>query len=131
MTNPNPNLAEPALKDLVWSLLPVGDSPDSRLLSDLLLLEIYSRGIIDSRKHPLERWQGLFKEMPRNEGGYLIKKDKWPRVTSFFFQGPIKKPFDPKKLKDGLRPLAWLNEVYQKVLRFETSLTLDDWKKII
>jgi len=131
MTKPNSPASEPPLKDLVWSLLMPTQEPDTCLMPDELIFEIYQRGIIDSRRYRFDQWKAVFKDIPNKEEVYFVNKSHWPRLSSFFFQGPIKKPFDPKKLKDGPRPLSWLNEVYQKVLRFETSITFDNWRRIV
>ncbi len=130
MSNPAETPKGPELKDLVWNQLPE-DETGHRWFSDANLAELYQHGVVDARRYSLGQWQAAFKGLPKAEEGYRVTREQYPKLAALFFQGTIKRPFDPDRLKDGSRPIAWLTEIFQKVLRFETTLTLVNWNKIV
>lgn len=92
---------------------------------------LYDHGFVDAKRIPKARWIDLLKNIPKEEGRYRFDEAQIAKVAPFLYKGPIRKPFDPMRLKDGIRPESWLMEMYQKVLKFETTLKLADWSQII
>ncbi len=74
---------------------------------------------------------GNFSAFPPPPRGFILTREQLDSLKPFLYPGTIKKPFDPYHLKEGGRPLTWLEELYQKVLHFETTLTLPEWKKFV
>jgi hypothetical protein len=100
--------------------------------ADLKLLEsFYHGGFIDARRFGLNQWKQACQRFAKGPGKYRFKRPDWDGLKNYFFAAEIKRPFDPGRLKDGMRPIEWTSELYEKVLRFETTMQLDAWKKIV
>ncbi len=119
------------LPEKAWKRLPAGEKPQTRLISEENIDEFYRIGIVDYKKFSQAQWKQLFKNLPKSEAGFLVTAEQWNKITPYFFKGNIRKPFDPAKIKPGLKPLTWLQEFYQKVARFETALSPASWKQLI
>ena len=96
-----------------------------------LLEDFYKGGFIDARRFGLNQWKQACQRFAKGPDKYRFRKADWEGLKNYFFAAEIKKPFEPSRLKDGMRPLDWTAELYQKVLRFETTLTIEDWKKLV
>ena len=103
---------------------------DERLANAQTLEGFYQQGFIDGRRFGLAQWKQAYQKFAKGSQ-FHFKKADWEGLKSYFFAAEIKKPFDPKNLRDGPRPLEWTSELYQKVFRFETTLTLEEWKKLV
>lgn len=117
--------------DIFWDALDPGETEEDSWVTQERWKLIYNHGIVDPKRIPLQRWMGLLKDFKEEEGHYAFKRTDLPKISRFLYQGAIKKPFDPYRLKDGVRPLKWIQEMYQKVLKFETRLSLSDWNRLI
>lgn len=103
---------------------------DERLADAKLLDEFYNNGFIDGRRFGLPHWKQAYQKFARGSQ-FHFKRADWDSLKNYFFAAEIKKPFQPKNLRDGPRPLEWTSELYQKVFHFETTLTLEAWKKLV
>lgn len=119
------------LLDYVWKKLTPEEEEGVRSASEALIADVYQQGFIDARRFSLSQWKGACQKFAKGKGLYRFQRADLDSLKNYFFQAQIKKPFDPRRLKDGPRPLAWTGELYQKVLRFETNLTLEAWKQIV
>lgn len=119
------------LIDYVWKKLIPEEEDGVKSASETLLADIYQQGFIDARRFSVAQWKNACQKFSKAKGVYRFKRADLDSLKNYFFQAQIKKPFDPKRLKDGPRPLDWTSELYQKVLRFETSLTLEAWRQIV
>lgn len=119
------------LIELFWSQLQSTEDAQVCLATEEILEKLYQYGLADTRRMSLAQWKMAFAKFPKTEGAYRLCAADKERVQALLFKGNIKKPFDPHRLKFGARPLNWFNEVYQKVLRFETTLTLQEWNQKI
>lgn len=119
------------LLDYVWQKMTPEEEDDHRSAVEALMVDVYQQGFIDARRFSLAQWKSACQKFSNGKGVYRFKRGDLDSLKSYFFQAQIKKPFDPHRLKDGLRPLDWTNELFQKVLRFETSMTLEAWKKFV
>ena len=119
------------LVDYVWKKLIPEEEEGVKSASETLLADIYQQGFIDARRFSLAQWKNACQKFSKTKGVYHFKRSDLDSLKQYVFQAQIKKPFDPKRLKDGPRPLDWTGELYQKVLRFETTLTLEAWRQIV
>lgn len=119
------------LTELIWKQLQPTDDAGQKIATDALIATLYEFGVADTRRVGLPQWKSVFARLPKEETGYRVTRKDLDLFNPFLFKGNIKKPFDPKRLKDGPRPLTWLNEIYQKVLRFETLLKQEEWNKVV
>jgi len=117
--------------DYVWKHLDPAEEEGFRLADDVSLEKIYQRGFIDARRYSFPQWRNACQKFSKIKGQYRFKREDLDSLKAYFFPSLPKRPFDPKRLKDGTRPLDWTNELFQKVLRFESNLTLEAWKKIV
>ncbi len=122
---------EEDLKTLVWNRLPPGEDPKTRMVDETCVRLFYRQGIVDNRRVTWENWQRAFKGFRMVEGNYVLDGKNFQKIGILFYGGTIKKPFSPHRLSDGSRPMNWLQDLYQKVLRHETSLKLEEWNQII
>ena len=117
--------------DYVWKNLDPAEEEGFRVASEASLEKIYQRGFIDARRFSVAQWKNACHKFSKVKGQYRFRREDLDSLKGFFFAALPKRPFDPKRLKDGVRPLEWTNELYQKVLRFESDLTLEAWRKIV
>ncbi|HKY64295.1 MAG TPA: hypothetical protein VJR29_12845 [bacterium] len=117
------------LLEHTWGRLEAIDDQE-RMADAKLLEEFFQGGFIDARRFGLNQWKQACQKFAKGPK-FVFKKADWEGLKSFFFGAEIKRPFDPKRLNDGMRPLDWTSELYQKVFRFETTMTLEEWKKIV
>jgi hypothetical protein len=116
------------LTELIWSRFSPTDNETVRLATPACLEELHHYGIADNKRVPLGQWTAAFAKFKPGKGGYLLTLQDLEKLKPLFYSANIRKPFDPNRLKEGPRPLNWLTEIYQKVLRFETNLTVEEWK---
>lgn len=132
MEKPPQATMEKSLAQVVWEQMTPTDDPKVRLASSDWIAEIHAVGAVDGKRVRLPQWQAAFASLPKDEEGrFQVGVGEWARIGKFLFAGNIKKPFEPPRLKDGARPTDWLSELFQKVLRFETTLSFDAWKKLV
>lgn len=112
-----------------WGRL-VAIDDEERQADAKLLEEFYNGGFIDARRFGLNQWKQACQKFAKGPK-FVFRRADWDGLKSFFFAAEIKRPFDPSRLKDGMRPLDWTAELYQKVFRFETTMTLEEWKQIV
>ncbi len=117
--------------DVFWDALEPGETEASSWVNRERWELLYDHGFVDPRRLPKDRWLDLLKNLPQEEGWHRLDRKQLPKFTPYLFKGDIKKPFDPMRLKDGIRPHKWLLEMYQKVLKFETTLKPAQWNQII
>ncbi len=118
------------LIQLLWERLQPTKKAEERVASLTYLEELYAHGVVDTKKWSLNQWKLYLQTLPQEEGKIIIHKNSLPEIQKFLVQGKLRRPFDPTRLKDGLRTPAWLEELYSKVLLFETSLTQANWKNL-
>ncbi len=121
----------PSLAEVVWNQMSVGEDPKTRCVSEGWIAEMYEVGVVDRKRFRITQWQAVFAKIPKGEKGYQVGIEDFKKLIPFFFPAKVKKPFETVRLKDGGRPVAWLTDLYQKVLRFETNLNLAAWNKLL
>lgn len=131
MEKPAAEPAGPDLGELIWQDMETCENPSLRRATPAWLEAIYQVGAIDKKRFRLPQWQAAFAKCPKDETGYLVSPPEFKKLRIFFHQAKIKKPFDLSRMKDGARPVTWLEELYLKVLRFETSLSYEQWKQLV
>ncbi len=120
-----------SLSDFFWNALPQA-SETSRWIHTQQWEIFYTHGFVDIPKVSLEKWRSLLKNFsPAEENWFLLEQRHLPMLTPLLCTGPVKRPFDPHRLKSDHYPLTWYREMYQRVLRFETTLKLAQWEKIL
>lgn len=87
-------------------------------------------GFLDSVTTPAQ-WQQAWESLTPVETGRKLTPQDLKRFLALLNQRPVKTPFQPKGLAEGLRPVPWLNALYQKALRFETTLRPVEWQELI
>lgn len=119
------------IKQVFWKALQPGPSADRAWTHPILWSDLYDHGFVDPRRLPKNRWMDILKQLPNEEGRFSLGRDHLEKLAQFLYSGPIKRPFDPQRLKDGLRPPPWIQEMYQKVLKFETTIKPAEWNQLV
>ena len=119
------------IKSVFRKALYPGKAPGQLWTDKALWGSLYDHGFVDPRRLPKERWMDILKQLPEAEGRYAMGKGHLDKIAQFLYAGPIKRPFDPQRLKDGLRPTQWIQEMYQKVLKFETNIKQAEWNLLV
>lgn len=119
------------LLEYVWNRLESGEEEGIRTATDAILENLYHQGFIDARRFTVAQWKNACFKFAKGKGAYRFKRSDLESLQNYLFPAQVKRPFDPNRLQDGTRPLDWTNELYQKVLRFETNLPQESWKKIV
>ena len=121
---------EPNIVQQYWKHLEP-DSPTEAQLEPHRVEELYVNGWADVKRVTRESWNRIFLEFPQEEGKIKLQKSDLSKIQPYLYSGPLQAPFDPFRLKEGMREIKWLDELFHKVLRYETDLTLVEWKEII
>jgi hypothetical protein len=119
------------LIQIFWERLIHTSNSNERYAPLTYLEELYFHAIVDTKKWSLEQWKLYLQTLPQEEEKIFIHKNSLPEIKKFLIFGKLRRPFDPNKLKDGLRSVTWLDDLYKKVLLFETTRTQAHWKSII
>lgn len=119
------------IKTVFWGSLIQGDNPQQKFTDRNLWGSLYDHGFVDPRRVPKKRWMDILKQLPSQGGRYAISPQHVEKLHPFLYSGPIKRPFDPIRLKDGPRPVHWIMEMYQKVLKFETDIKAAEWNAMV
>src|SRR4030095_17045914 len=61
---------------------------------------LYMTGFVDTRIS-FEEWEGAFQDCRQTGGAYLLSKEKFLSLGKYKYSGPIKKPFDAMKIREG------------------------------
>lgn len=118
--------------DYFWQAL--GGAP--KVASTGLVIEVktwqaLAQGGFLAKQTSEAEWQQAWESLKVEATGRRLTAKDLDRFRPLLYQGPIKAPFQPQKLSPGPRPQAWLNGLYQKVLRFETTLIPIQWQELI
>jgi len=62
---------------------------------------LYETGFIDTKRHKCEEWEGALQDCKQPDGTYLISKEKFIELGKYKYTGPVNKPFDAMKIKEG------------------------------
>jgi hypothetical protein len=119
------------IKEVFWKALKPGETPSQAWTTAIHWGELYDHGFVDPRRLPKNRWMDILKQLPAEKGQYVLSPDHVGKIAQFLYAGPIKRPFDPQRLKEGVRPPQWIQEMYQKVLKFETDIKPAEWNQMV
>ncbi len=114
-----------------WDNLEEVPSQTFRLISEEDMIVFYEHGFVDAKKVSLDQWQDILKNFPQHQGKYRLSETNLYQLSNYLYQGPIRRPFNPEKLKEGPRDPSWLDKLYVKVIRFETKLNESEWQDIV
>lgn len=62
---------------------------------------LYMTGFVDTKRYTEEEWIQAFQDSLQNDGTYLISKEKFIRLGKYKYTGPIRKPLDAMKIREG------------------------------
>jgi hypothetical protein len=119
------------IKQVFWKALRPGKTPNQAWTDLARWGEIYDHGFVDPRRLQKKRWMDILKQLPNEEGQYLLGREHVEKIAQFLYSGPLKRPFDPQRLNAGTRPPTWIQEMYQKVLKFETDIKPAEWNQLV
>lgn len=75
---------------------------------------LYLHGFVDSNRYGYQEWKDAFADTRQDDGSYLVSKEKFLTLRKFRYAGPVFKPFDPDKIREG----EWSDEEIQKLFEF-------------
>lgn len=118
--------AQKALKE-IWDATSVAAPDGNRYLlfkgrDDLIYL--YCCGFVDEAKFTVEDWVDAFEDSLMPTGAYMVGEPQWMAKSSFRYEGPVGRPFDPYSIREGewseaemqalikekILPSVWFNE---------------------
>lgn len=75
---------------------------------------LYYSGFVDHTLFTYEEWEAEFQDCKQNDGSYLLTKEKFISLYPFRYAGPVQKPFDPYKVREG----EWSQEQLAKLYEY-------------
>ncbi len=77
---------------------------------------LYRNGFVDTTRFPYQQWKAAFDDCLQSDGTYLVSKNKFLSLRTFRYEGPVFKPFEAQKVREG----EWTDEDLQKL--FDRSI---------
>ncbi len=101
--------------EFIWERIPKTKEGNIQYLpGDIPYL--YRNGFVDTRQIPYQQWKAVFAECEQKDGTYLVGREKFLSLRAYRYEGPVFKPFDPARIREG----EWTDEDLQKL--FEKSI---------
>lgn len=72
---------------------------------------LFENGFVDSTRFEFETWAQAFEDCRQPDGSYLVSHEKFISLRVFRYEGPVFKPFDPYRVREG----EWLDDDLQKL----------------
>jgi len=111
------NMAE-EIKDpmeYIWERVPKTASGQIQYLAgDIPYL--YRNGFVDTTRYTYQQWKAAFDDVLQDDGTYLVSKEKFMSLRVFRYEGPVFKPFEAARVREG----EWSDEDLQKL--FDRSI---------
>lgn len=77
---------------------------------------LYQNGFVDTVQFTYDEWKAAFEDCKQSDDSYLVSYDKFMSLRRFRYTGPVYKPFDPHKVREG----EWTDADLKKL--FELSI---------
>ncbi len=88
---------------------------------------LYLSGFVDVENFTLDEWENAFQECKQPNGTYLISKEKFIKLGKYKYSGPVKKPLDAMKIREGWYKLTdWHEFCVNSILPSTTLISVDD-----
>lgn len=101
--------------EYIWERVPkTKDGLIHYLPGDLPYL--YRNGFVDTQRVSYKEWKAAFDDCLQSDGAYLVSKEKFFSLRAYRYEGPVFKPFDPTKVREG----EWVDTDLQKL--FDLSI---------
>lgn len=72
---------------------------------------LYRNGFVDSARYTYQQWKSAFEDCIQDDGSYFVSKEKFMSLRPFRYVGPVYKPFDSQKVREG----EWTDEELKKL----------------
>ena len=86
---------------------------------------LYLTGFVDEKLFTLEQWEGAFQDCKQPNNTYLISKDKFLSLGQYKYTGPVKKPLEPMKIREGWYDVDAWHEFCVKSIMPSTTLSIE------
>ncbi|MFO1519243.1 MAG: hypothetical protein U1F57_06235 [bacterium] len=91
---------------------------------------LYLTGFVDEKTYTEDDWEAAFQDCRQPDGSYLISKEKFLSLGKYKFSGPIKKPLDALRIREGWYDLYAWHEFCVKSIIPSTTLTVENLVQI-
>lgn len=91
-------------------------TPDGKgvILTDVDMEYLWHCGFIDTRQVPFAQWAAFFTPFTVDvKGVYVLDKNNFKLIEEFRYKGPIREPFDAKKINEGAYTDQGLDELFE------------------
>lgn len=87
---------------------------------------LYLSGFVDDKTFTYEEWEAAFEPSKQADNSYLISKAQFLLLGKYKYNGPIKKPLDAMKIREGWYELqAWHEFAVRSVIP-STTVTVEE-----
>lgn len=88
---------------------------------------LYLSGFVDVKNFSYEEWENAFQNCKQPNGSYLISKDQFIALGKYKYSGPVKKPLDAMKIREGWYKLTdWHEFCVNSILPSTSLLSIDN-----
>lgn len=119
--------------ETIWSRSPKEENLPSHLKGEYVLYlstdpkYLYLSGFVDVKQFSYEEWENAFQECKQPDGSYLISKDQFIILGKYKYSGPVKKPLDAMKIREGWYKLTdWHEFCANSILPSTSILKVED-----
>ena len=92
---------------------------------------LYRNGFVDSTRFTYQQWKDAFEDCKQDDDSYLVNEKKFMSLRVYRYVGPVFKPFDAAKVREG----EWTDDDLKKLyhLSIKPSSTVSEevyWNSI-
>lgn len=84
---------------------------------------LYQNGFVDTTAYSYQEWKEAFNDCLQSDGSYLVNRDKFMSLRRYRYEGPVWKPFDAQKVRDGEWSDADLQKLFEKSIQPSSGIT--------
>lgn len=84
---------------------------------------LYKNGFVDTTRFTYDEWKAAFEDCIQSDESYLVSKNKFLSLRFYRYEGPVFKPFDPQRVREGEWTDADLQKLFDASIAPSSSIT--------
>jgi len=121
-----------SLMEYLWDHVNKDVSGESVFFNDNDIEFLWHCGFIDTLNVPFAQWAAFFVPYKDSDtGAYLLDRTNFMLIEDLRYKGPIKEPFDFKRINEGFYTDQGLDELFELGVAPSVEATTDELKQFV